>query len=202
MNIKYIFSKFIKKVYIPAVRDSKLDKTSKVCSGSHIVNSSIGRYSYIGNYSTVINARIGSFCSIADNCIIGGASHPINWVSTSPVFYKGKNILKKNFSNHEYQSTKITNIGSDVWIGNNSLIKSGVRIGDGAVIGMGAIVTKDVGEFEIWAGNPARLLRKRHTDECIEKLNTIKWWEWDDQTLEIRAKNFNDIEKFIGENRR
>ena len=67
---------------------------------------------------------------------------------------------------------------------------------------MGAIVTKDVGEFEIWAGNPARLLRKRHTDECIEKLNTIKWWEWDDQTLEIRAKNFNDIEKFIGENRR
>ena len=85
MNIWYLLSKFIKKLHIPSIKNSNIDNTARVCSASHLVNVKIGKYSYVGNFCTVINAQIGNFCSIADNCIIGGASHPISWVSTSPV---------------------------------------------------------------------------------------------------------------------
>jgi acetyltransferase-like isoleucine patch superfamily enzyme len=197
MNLWYLISKFIKKIHVPAIKNSYISKTARVCSGSHIVNVKLGKYSYISNFCTIINVQIGNFCSIADNCIIGGASHPIGWVSTSPVFHKGKNIMNRNFSQHEYRAYKETVIGNDVWIGSNCLIKSGIRIGDGAVIGMGAVLTKDVGEYEIWAGNPARFIRKRFNDKIINQLIQSKWWEWDDQVLYQRAQYFNDTENFL-----
>ncbi|HEF7294298.1 TPA: CatB-related O-acetyltransferase [Bacillus cereus] len=197
MSIRYLISKIIKKCQIPSIRDSNIDKTAKVCSASHLVSIEMGGYSYIGNYCTVINTRIGRFCSIADNCIIGGASHPIEWVSTSPVFQEGRNIMKTNFSTHPYQTMKETVIGNDVWIGSNCLIKGGIKIGDGAVIGMGSILTKDVGPYEIWAGNPARLISKRFSEETVEKLLESNWWEWGNDTLAERAHYFNDVEKFL-----
>jgi acetyltransferase-like isoleucine patch superfamily enzyme len=197
MNLSYLISKLIKKLHIPAITNSNIDKTSRVCSGSHLVSTTIGKYSYIGNFCTVINTQIGSFCSIADNCIIGGASHPIEWVSTSPVFHEGKNIMNKNFSTHGYKTGEITEIGNDVWIGNNCLIKSGVKIGNGSVIGMGSVLTKDVGDYEIWAGNPARLIRKRFNDEKIEQLKMSKWWDWENKELYKFAVNFNNIEEFL-----
>ncbi len=131
------------------------------------------KYSYIGNYCTVINSEIGKFCSIADNCIIGGANHPIGWVSTSPVFHQGKNVLRKNFSALEFVTTTRTFIGNDVWIGSNCLIKSGIKISDGAVIGMGSVVTKNVGPYEIWAGNPAKMIKGRFADSIIDDLLAI-----------------------------
>ena len=200
MNFIYLISKMIKKLHIPAVRDSKIHPTAIICSGSHIVRTSLGKYSYVGNFCTVINAAIGGFCSIADNCIIGGASHPIEWVSTSPVFHRGKNILRKNYSNHEFNTTEKTYIGNDVWIGNNCLIKSGIKINDGAVIGMGSVVTKDVGAYEIWGGNPARLIRKRFSDDKIENLLEIKWWNFEDTKLSEHAKYFDSIDQFIERN--
>lgn len=200
MKIKYYFSKFIKKLHIPAIKESYIDKTSRICSGSHLVNVKMGRYSYIGNYCTVINTEIGSFCSIADYCIIGGASHPINWVSTSPAFHEGRNIMRKNFSKHKFETTRKTIIGNDVWIGNNCLIKSGITIGDGAIIGMGSVVTKDVGRYEIWAGNPAKLIKKRFNDDKVEQIVNSKWWDWNEAKLQKNAIYFNDIDEFIKNN--
>lgn len=197
MSFMYYLSKLIKKMNFPAVKNSKIDKTSKICSGSHVVNSELGKYSYIGNFCTVINTKIGSFCSIADNCIIGGSSHPIKWVSTSPVFHEGKNIMRRNFSNHPYITSIETIIGNDVWIGNNCLIKSGVTIGDGAVIGMGSVLTKDVGSYEIWAGNPAKLIRKRFNEDIIKKLQTKNWWDLPEKVLCQHAERFNDVEQYI-----
>lgn len=73
----------------------------------------------------------------------------------------------------------------------------GVTIGDGAVIGAGSIVTKDVGPYEIWAGNPARFIRKRFDDETIEKLLESQWWNWDDEKLTEMGAYFSSVEKFI-----
>lgn len=202
MTLKYIFSKFLKKLQIPAIKDSRIDKTSRVCSGSHLVNVSMQKYSYIGNFCTVINAEIGKFCSIADNCIIGGNSHPLNWVSTSPVFHKGKNIMNKNFSEHEFVTTSRIIIGNDVWLGNNVLIKGGVTIGNGAVIGMGSVVTKSVGDYEIWAGNPAKIIRKRFDEDTIRQLLDIEWWNCQDKVIYNNAIFMNDILKFIELNRK
>lgn len=172
------------------LQEAVVDKTAAICSGVRFYRGKIGKYSYIGNNSFVSDTDIGSFTSISTDCYIGGTSHPTDWVSTSPVFHKWENIMKKNFARHEFEIFKRTTIGNDVWIGNRVMIKAGVKIGDGAVVGMGSIVTKDIGPYEIWAGNPARLIRKRFDDETIDALEKMKWWEWDDNKIEKYAEKF------------
>ena len=76
------------------------------------------------------------------------------------------------------------------------MIKAGLTIGDGAIIGMGSVVTKDVGPYEIWAGNPAKMIRKRFDIDKINKMLEIKWWNWEDEEIEKYAKTFNDIDEF------
>jgi len=197
MNIQYYLAKLIKYIQIPAIKNSNIHPTSKIAQGSNIVNVNVAKYSYIGNNCTIVDVNIGSFCSISDNIIIGGAAHPIEWAATSPVFHEGKNILKKNFSNHPFKTTDETIIKNDVWIGTNCLIKSGITIENGAVIGMGSIVTKDVGAYEIWAGNPAKMIRKRFDDKTIKTLLESKWWNSTEDTLKELAMEINNIENFI-----
>jgi len=195
---KYLISKLLKKTLnIPAIKNCEIDVTSRVCSASDVTNSTMGRYSYIGSYCSVINTNIGSFCSIADHCVIGGAAHSLDWVSTSPVFNSGKNIMHKNFSESNFEPFKNTVICNDVWIGSNSLIKSGVRIGNGAVVGMGSVVTKDVEPYTIVAGNPAKVIRKRFDSVTIEKLNKINWWNWENDKISEMATYFNNIDLFL-----
>ena len=198
MKLLYYLAKMIKKIQIPAIKDSKIHRTSKVGSVTNLLNVNMGRYSYIGSYCIVVSTEIGCFCSIANNCSIGCANHTTNWVSTSPVFHEGRNILKKHFSDHSFlPNDRVTVIGNDVWIGNNVIIKSGVTIGDGAVIGMGSVVTKNVGKYEIWAGNPAKLIRKRFSDDILDELSETKWWEINDLKLSKYAAMFNDVQKFL-----
>lgn len=179
------------------LQEAEIDKTAAICSGVRFYRGKIGKYSYIGNNSFVTNTDIGSFTSISTDCYIGGASHPIDWVSTSPVFHKWENIMKRNFARHEFEIFHRTNIGNDVWIGNRVMIKAGVTINDGAVIGMGSTITKDVGPYEIWAGNPARLIRKRFDDETIHKLMELKWWNWSDADIEKYAEDFTSCENLL-----
>ena len=197
MKVSYYFSKLIKKLQIPAIKDSEIHKRAKVCTGAHVLKTKVGRYSYIGNYSTVIDCEIGSFCSIADDCVIGGMSHPIDWVSTSPLMYRGRNCLRTNFTGLLYNASKHTIIDNDVWIGDNCHIKAGVHLSTGCIIGMGSVLTKDVGPYEIWAGNPAKLIRKRFDEITIEKLLKTEWWSWSDERIRKYANYANDPEKFI-----
>lgn len=198
MSIKYIIAKIIKKMRIPAIKESILDNSAKVNSASTVVSSKIGKFSYIGNNTTILYTSIGNFCSIADNCIIGGASHPIEWASTSPVFHEGKNTLNKNFSNNKFDPYKRTVIGNDVWIGNSVMIKAGIQIADGAIIGMGSVVTKDIPMFEIWAGNPAKKVRDRFPSEEIKKrLVNSEWWNKSDERISEFAPYIDEIDLFL-----
>ena len=199
-KISYYIAKLIKNLILSAVKDSTIHATSRIASASHVVNIRLDRYSYIGSNCTVLDTKIGSFCSIADNTIIGGASHPIDWVSTSPIFCKGNNIMKKNFSEHKFEVRKETIIENDVWIGSNCLIKSGISISNGAIIGMGSVVTKNVGPYEIWAGNPAKLISKRFEDEIINNLISIKWWNFDNSKLNEYSPLMNSTLEFINQN--
>lgn len=148
------------------------------------------------------NLIIGRFCSIAkDVTIFLGGNHRPDWVTTYP-FSAG------TFHSWYPEASHITGqpatkgdviIGNDVWLGRGATILSGVTIGDGAVIASEAVVTKDVGDYEIWGGNPARLLKKRFTEEQIQKLKSIKWWDWD---IEKIRKNLellcsDNINQFI-----
>lgn len=125
---------------------------------------------------------IGKFCSIATGVkfMMGGTQgHNYEWIANYPL-----DFLEENFDGYNkvlpkaYKTKGDTVICNDVWIGAESLIMPGVKIADGVVIGARSLVTKNIGPYEIWGGNPARLIKKRFSDEDIEKLLQIKWWDW------------------------
>lgn len=200
MTLSYLYSKIIKKLHGKSIRDSIVDSTSSIFTSCNIVRCKIGRYSYVGHDSTLVNTEVGNFCSISDNVFIGGAEHPMNWGSTSPVFENVKKVgsgPKKRFYSHELPPSKKTIIGSDVWIGHASTIKQGVTIGNGAVVAAGAVVTKDVPAYAIVGGIPAKIIKYRFDDSVIEELEKTKWWEFDDNKISQISPFINDIRVFI-----
>jgi len=195
LNIpKRLFSK----VSVFAVIDkSKIDHTVAILPGSRIYWSTIEKNTYVSDHCWIINTSIGSFCSIAGNVMIGGGKHPLNFVSTSPVFYSKRNILKTCFAEVNFEEYKRTLIGNDVWIGSNAFIKGGVSIGHGAVIGAYSVVTKDIEPYSIVAGNPAKLIRKRFDDITIEKLIKSQWWNYSNEILKKKAAHFHKVDEFF-----
>lgn len=201
-KLSYYLIKVLRRLNKPAIKASKIDATARVCSGTQVNMSEMGRYSYLGTNCSVSHTKIGSFCSIATEAMIGGAAHPIDFVSSSTVFCKGKNIMGKNFAEKEFEPYKETIIGNDVWLGSRVTVLAGRKIGNGAIIGAGSVVTKDVGDYEIWAGNPAKLIRKRFSDEIINGLQELKWWEWSDEKISSMAEFFDSPEKLIEASKR
>jgi len=198
-KIIYILSKILKKSRISSIKNSNIHKTSKIEANSSFVNSSINKYSFCGYNCDISDCQIGSFVSIANNVIIGGGVHPMEWVGMSPVFYNGRDSVKKKFSKFSRPIPSTTIIGNDVWIGNNVIIKQGVKIGDGAVIGMGSVITKDVEDYSVVAGVPGKEIRKRFDDPIIESLLSIRWWDFPDGELELYAKYIQNPDIFIKE---
>ena len=143
------------------IQEAIIDPTAAISFGVKFYRSRIGKYSYIDRNSFVADVDIGNFTSIGSGCEIGGASHPLDWVSTSPVFHKWENIMKKNFSRHEFEIFHKTKIGNDVWIGRDVLMTPGRKILDGSIIGGGCVLTKDFPAYSIIGGNPSRLIRSR-----------------------------------------
>ena len=175
----------IVRLQYPSVRDSKIHKTAKVGYRSNAVRLVMGKYSYMGNNNSIMDVNIGNFCSIASYCAIGGGKHPTDWVSTSPCFYAENSLVKGNFTSNYFSTGNKVNIGNDVWIGENCFINSGVNIGNGVIIGAHSVVTKDIPDYAIAVGSPAKVIKYRFTSEIIEELLDIKWWEFDD----IKIKN-------------
>lgn len=195
----YYLVRFLKKLRLPAVKNSKVDYRSKIEGDSQFINSSMGKYSFCGYSCTILNTSIGSFCSIASNVKIGLAKHPIEWGSTSPAFYFGRDSISKRLAKVKYDpNVKKTIIGNDVWIGENVCIKQGVRIGNGSIIGMGSIVTKNIGDYEIWAGNPAKFIRKRFNDDLIDLLTDSNWWNLPDESLKKISNSISNPKEFAG----
>lgn len=199
-KILYLISKLLRRMRPPALQGCKIEEGSRVLSNSDLRNVVIGRYSYCGYRCQINNCTIGSFCSISDTVVIGRAEHQIQLVSTSPVFVTGNNTLRANFASHPSVESKKTIIGSDVWIGVGAIIRAGVRVGDGAVIGAGSVVTKDVPPYSIFAGAPAKEIRKRFDEETIEALLAIRWWEWPSDRIISNGDAFSSPSELIKRN--
>lgn len=195
--LSYLWAKLLKKIRGSAIRNSDIHFTSKVESGSHVVNSTFGRHSFCGYDCEIINCDVGSFCSISDSVVIGRGMHPIKRVSTSPVFYKGRDSVREKFAEHERPKHKKTVIGHDVWIGQNVMIKQGVEINTGSVIGMGSVVTKDVPPYAIVGGVPAKIIKYRFEKDIIEALLASKWWSLSDSELKVHSSTFKEPAEFL-----
>lgn len=149
--------------------------------------------------------RIGSFCSIACGAkfLFTGANHALGSLSTYPfpIFFEEWGLDVKNIRQAWDNRGDIV-IGNDVWIGYEAVILSGVTIGDGAVIGARAVVTKDVPPYTIVGGVPAKPIRRRFDDETAEKLRRISWWDWDEERIKrsIADIQSGNLEALLEEN--
>ena len=164
-------------------------------------NIEVGTYSYgepqIHRWSEKYRVRIGKFCSIADDVhLLVDGNHRSDWISTYPF---GR--LLDNFpENREHPTGKgDIEIGNDVWIARSAVILSGISIGNGAVIAAGAVVVKDVDDYEIVGGNPAQSLGFRFSKSQVEALLKIAWWNWPLDRIrdELTLLESQKIEEFI-----
>jgi len=149
--------------------------------GNRTLGYEVGEYTY-GAPRVVFpdgKLKIGKFCSIAWNVTVYlGGNHRTDWIAMYP-FPTPDGRWPGAEGIEDYLTTRgDVIIGNDVWIGSDVIILSGVTVGDGAVIGAGSVVTADVEPYAIVAGNPARVLKKRFSDEVIGKLLEIRWWDW------------------------
>lgn len=163
----------------------------------------VGRYSYYSGYyhghsfddcarfllpdDGVDRLVIGSFCSIGSGAafiMAGNQGHRNDWISTFPFFWMPE-VPSFAGARNGYRPAGDTVVGNDVWIGSEAIVMPGVTIGDGAVIGTRALVTRDVEPYAIVGGNPARVIRKRFEDDLIAMLLEMRWWDWSDDQLQV-----------------
>jgi acetyltransferase-like isoleucine patch superfamily enzyme len=206
--IQYFKWKFVEASYKVINLNSKFYKGSVLINSflegynilfynTQVINSSIGKHTYIQKSSTVVNAEVGKFCSIASFVSIGPGVHKIDGVTTHPAFYLKNTPLLLTFSDTDiFESSKRTIIGNDVWIGEKAIILDGVSIGNGAVIASGAVVHKDVPPYAIFGGVPAKLIRYRFSEEIILKLLQSEWWDWPESVLAEEFSSFADVKEF------
>lgn len=195
--ISLVAFKLLRKLRLKGVHSSEVHSTSKLESGTMFYYSKLDRHSFCGYDCDIAHAHIGSFVSIANNVVLGGGRHPMEWVGMSPVFYEGRDSVKAKFSTHHREPSLRVNINSDVWIGRSAIVLPGVEVGVGAVVGAGAVVTKSVPPYAIVAGNPARLIRYRFDQPIIKRLLASCWWEYGDDNLYRLGPYFNDVNKFL-----
>jgi virginiamycin A acetyltransferase len=131
----------------------------------------IGYLSYTGKGCEFRNVSIGRYCSIAANALVGPGEHQMSWLGTHPIFeeWAGRGVAPH----------PRTRIGNDVWIGEGALLSRGVRVADGAIVAARSVVTKDVGPYEVVAGIPARVVRRRFSDDIVDRLLRLGWWQYD-----------------------
>lgn len=174
------------------ITESKISKKSKISRFAKLYHCTINDHSYVGAGSKLFYTTLGKYCSIGGDCKIGSASHPLNFISSSPIFYTKTNLTGEVWCDNDknYTSYKPVVIGNDVWIGSSATILGGIKIGNGAVIGAGAVVTKDVPDYAIVGGVPAKIIRKRFSDEIIEKLLKSEWWNEEDNKIKQNLKLF------------
>lgn len=168
-----------------------------LAAGTRLHRTRIGRYSYVARDALVANARIGAFCSIGPEVLIGLGRHPARcFVSTHPAFYVPQNASTLSLvAESRFPETATTVVGNDVWLGARAMLMDGVRVGDGAIVGAGAVVTRDVPPYVIVGGAPARPIGRRFDDDIIRFLLELRWWDRDLDWIRTHAALFDDVDR-------
>lgn len=207
----YIKNLILSKKYRVQIAKNAIVGYSSVFEGKNSIGNNtvfegfLGRGSYIGSRAWIERAKIGRYCSIANGVMLAVGRHPMEMISQHPMFYS---VAKQNGHTYVtgdfYQERVYADpegrydvlIGNDVWIGTRATILGNVKVGNGAVIAAGAVVTKDVPDYAIVAGVPAKIIRYRFSEDVIENLLQDKWWNKDEKWLEKNVNAFHSVEDY------
>lgn len=185
-------------------RRTHFEGHNSIGRNTNIRNSFVGYGSYVGDNSSLECTKIGRYSCISHCVTVVRGRHPTKeFVSIHPAFYSLHNQVKLKYVQtqrfDDYSYIDIDNrisclIGNDVWIGYDVLILEGVTIGDGAIIAAGSIVNKNIPPYEIWGGSPAKMIRKRFSDEEIDFLTNLQWWGKNEEWIKKYADSFVNVD--------
>ncbi|WP_121966910.1 Vat family streptogramin A O-acetyltransferase [Myroides sp. N17-2] len=189
-----------------------LEHYNRLCFLKNIItnpNIIVGDYTYYDDFESVDNFEknvkyhfdfigdkliLGKFCMIASGVtfIMNGANHKMDGITAYPfnIFGKDWKVAEPKLSDLPYKGDTV--IGNDVWIGTNVTIMPGVKVGDGSIIASNATVTKDVAPYSIVGGNPAKEIKKRFSEQKIQELLEMQWWNWDIEKITTNLKYLTD----------
>ncbi len=164
-----------------------------------IHNSNFGNFTYVASGTQMINTKVGAFCSIGPECRIGLGKHPTKgFISTHPIFFSTLKQCGISFSTENYfDEFDSIEIGHDVWIGSRASVVDGVKIGNGVIVAAGAVVTKDIPDYAVVGGIPARIISYRFNEEQKEFINSSRWWNYEEDFLRQHYRKMHNFESFF-----
>lgn len=171
------------------VRDSTVGKYCQIQRNCDLLRASVGDFTIIERYAVLHDVTMGSFCEMSWHCSAGGDNHNYSLPSIHHFYWQtyfgfeeNENSVGKNNFFTKLKSEECI-IGNDVWIGTGVTINRKVRVGNGAILASGCVVTKDVPDYAIVGGVPARIIKYRFDEKTIDRLLKIAWWDWPDDVL-------------------
>lgn len=184
---------------------SSFEGRNLISYNAKIRNSKLGFGSYVGENSIIYGVNVGRYSCLSLGVVTAIGRHPTKtFASIHPAFYAKNHsigfsyVKEQKYEEHDSrQGEWCVVIGNDVWIGANVTLLEGIKVGDGAVVAAGAVVTKDVPPYAIVGGVPARILGYRFSDDKIQWLMQKKWWDKSEEWLEEKADYFEDVELLI-----
>ncbi len=178
------------------VTDSFLGRFVSIGTGSRILNSEIGDYSYTDRFADIANTSVGKFANIASYARIGPTDHPLDRASLHHFMYRSADYwpgAEADVRFFAHRASRRARIGHDTWIGHNAIIRPEITVHDGAVVAAGAIVTKDVPPFAVVAGVPAKVIRMRQPKQIADRLVALAWWDWPHDRLGDALLDFRQL---------
>jgi phosphonate metabolism protein (transferase hexapeptide repeat family) len=178
------------------IRNTDFGPWTEVGRDSVILNSSFGAYSYCTRLCDIANATIGKFVNIASMVRIGPTDHPMTRASQHHFLYRSADYWPEAAPDADFfavRAARRVSIGHDVWIGHGAIVRPEVQVGNGAVIGAGAVVTRNVEPYTIVTGIPAAPLRRRLPVAVADALERLAWWDWDHDRLREALPDFRAL---------
>jgi hypothetical protein len=185
------------------VQETSLGAYCEIGARTILLDVTMGDYSYVVNDAQITYTAIGKFCSIAAMTRINPGNHPMHRATQTHFTYRASAYFPGESDEagfFDWRKSHRVHIGHDVWIGHGAIVLPGRSIGTGAAVAAGAIVTKDVPAYTIVAGNPARPIRRRFSEQIADRLAQLAWWDWHHEALRQALPDFRklDIEEFLG----
>ncbi len=174
---------------------------TEIGENNTLENVDFGAYSYTGPNVIIQNTRLGRFANIAAAVRMGPTDHPMNRPTQHHFTYRRRLFGLADTDDQAFfahRKGRMLEVGRDTWFGHGAIVLPDVQIGDGAVIGAGSVVTRDVPPYAIVVGNPAHIVRYRFEQEVINRLQEVAWWDWPHSKLKECLDDFSlPVEAFL-----